>query len=142
MLARLGRRWWDLLLRSRHPLRLRSVSSGEVRLSTECCGKGWRRQSSLHPRSLGCEDRRGPVLIGIRRRRNLRCPPGECVVGRMEGIRVTKVVPQESPLPEEVVGVQVVVVVGLGVGVIVGVAFFHSIGRLLPEEFWRTGRRA
>ena len=60
----------------------------------------------------------------------------------MEGIRVTKVVPLESPLPEEVVGVQVVVVVGLGVGVIVGVAFFHSIGRLLPEEFWRTGRRA
>ena len=60
----------------------------------------------------------------------------------MEGIRVTKVVPQESPLPEEVTGVQVVVVVGLGVGVIVGVAFLHSNGRLLPEEFWRTGRRA
>ena len=60
----------------------------------------------------------------------------------MVGIRGTNVVPQESPLPEEVVGVQVVVGVGLGVGVIVGVAFFHSIGRLLPEEFWRTGRRA
>ena len=60
----------------------------------------------------------------------------------MEGIRETKVVPLVSPLPEGVVGVQVVVVVGLGVGVIVGVAFFHSISRLLPEEFWRTGRRA
>ena len=142
MLAHLGRRWWDLLLRSRHPLRLRSVSSGEVRLSTECCGKGWRRLSSLHPRSLGCEDRRGPVLIGIRRRRNLRCPPGECVVGRMEGIRETRVALQESPLPEEVVWVPVDVVVGLGVGVIVGVASLHSNGRRLPEESWQTGRRA
>ena len=55
---------------------------------------------------------------------------------------MTKVVPHESPLPEEVVGVQVVVVVGLGVGVVVGVAFLRSTGRLLPEEFWRTGRRA
>ena len=60
----------------------------------------------------------------------------------MEGIRGTKVVPQESPLPEEVTGVQVVVVVGLGVEMIVGVAFLHSTGRLLPEESWRTGRRA
>ena len=60
----------------------------------------------------------------------------------MEWIRVTKVVPQESPLPEEVVGVQVVVVVGLGVGVIVGVVSLHSNGRRLPEESWQTGRRA
>ena len=142
MLARLGRRWWVLLLRSRHPLRLQSVSSVVVLLSTECCGKGWRRQSSLHPRSLGCEGRRGLVRIGIPRRRNLRFPPCECVVGRMEWIRVTKVVPQESPFPEEVTVVLVVVVVGLGVDVIVGVGSLHSNGRLLPEEFWRTGRRA
>ena len=60
----------------------------------------------------------------------------------MEGIRGTKVVPQESPLPEEVTGVQMVVVVGLGVDVIVGVVSLHSNGRLLPEESWRTGRRA
>ena len=60
----------------------------------------------------------------------------------MEGIRETKVVPLVSPLPVGVVGVQVVVVVGLGVEVIVGVAFLHSTGRLLPEESWRTGRRA
>ena len=60
----------------------------------------------------------------------------------MEGIRETKVVPQESPLPEEVVGARVVVVVGLGVGVIVGVVFFRPNARLLPEESWRTGRRA
>ena len=60
----------------------------------------------------------------------------------MEAIRESKVVPQESPLPEEVVGGRVVVVVGLGVGVIVGVAFLRSNGRLLPEESWRTGRRA
>ena len=142
MLARLGRRWWDLLLRYRHPLRLRSVSSGEVRLTTECCGKGWRRQSSLHPRNLGCEVLRGLVRIGIPRRRNRHLLPGECGEGRMEGIRGTKVVPQESPLPEEVVGARVVVVVGLGVDVIVGVVFLHSNGRLLPEESWRTGRRA
>ena len=142
MLAHLGRRWWDLLLPSRHPLRLRSVSSGEVRLSTECCGNGWRRQSSLHPRSLGCEDLRGLVRIEIPRRRNLRFPPCECVEGRMEGIRGTKVVPQESPLPEEVTGVQMVVVVGLGVDVIVGVVSLHSNGRLLPEGCGQTGRRA
>ena len=114
MLARLGRRWWDLLLRSRHPLRLRSVSSGEVRLSTECCGRGWRRRSSLHPRCLGCEVLRGLGWIGIPRRRNLRFLPCECGEGRMEGIRETKVVLQESPLHEEVVGGRVVVVVGLG----------------------------
>ena len=142
MLARLGRRWLDLLHRSRHPLRLRSVSSGEVRPSTECCGMCWRRLSSLHPRSLGCEDLRGLVRIGIPRRRNLRFPPCECVEGRMEGIRETKVVPQESPLPEEVVGARVVVVVGLGVDVIVGVVFLHSNGRLLPDGCGQTGRRA
>ena len=142
MRARLGRRWWVLLLRSRHPLRLRCVLSGEVRLSTECCGRGWRRLSSLHPRSLGCEDLRGLVRIGIPRRRNLQCPPCECVAGRMEGIRGTKVVPQVSPLPEEVVGARVVVVLGLGVDVIVGVVFLHSNGRLLPEGCGQTGRRA
>ena len=142
MLARLGKRWWDLLLLSRHPLRLRSVSSGEVRLSTECCGKGWRRLSSLHPRSLGCEDLRGLVRIGIPRRRNLRFPPCECVEGRMGGILETKVVPRGSPLAEEVVGARVVVVVGLGVDVIVGVVSLHSNGRRLPEESWQTGRRA
>ena len=60
----------------------------------------------------------------------------------MEGTRGTKVVPQESPLPEEVVGGRVVVVVGLGVGVIVGVVFLHSNGRLLPVECGQTGRRA
>ena len=60
----------------------------------------------------------------------------------MEGIRETKVVPQESPLPEEVVGGRVVVVVGLGVVVIVVVVSFHSSGRLLPEESGQTGRRA
>ena len=142
MRARLGRRWWVLLLQSRLPRRLRSVSSGEVRLSTVCCGKDWRRQSSLHPRSLVCEGRRGPVRIGIPRRRNLRFPPCECVEGRMEGTRGTRVALQESPLPVVVVGMQVVVVVGLGVDVIVGVVSLHSNGRLLPEESWRTGRRA
>ena len=142
MRARLGRRWWVLLLQYRLPRRLRSVSSGEVHLSTECCGRGWRRRSSLHLRSLGCEARRGLVRIGIPPRRNRHLLPGECVVGRMEGIRETKVVPQESPLPEEVTGVQVVVVVGLSVGVIVGVVFLHSNGRLLPEECGQTGRRA
>ena len=142
MLARPGRRWWVLLLQSRLPQRLRSVSSGEVHLSTECCGKGWRRLSSLHPLSLGCEARRGLVRIGIPRRRNLRFLPCECVEVRMEGIRETKVVPQESPLPEVVTEVLVVVVVGLGVGVIVGVVSLHSNGRLLPEECGQTGRRA
>ena len=142
MFARLGRRWWVLLLRSRHPLRLQSVSSGEVRLSTEYCGKSWRRLSSLHPRSLGCEDLRGLVRIGIPRRRNRHFLPCECREGRMEGIRETKVVPQESRLPEEVVGARVVVVVGLGVDVIVGVVSLHSNGRQLPEESWQTGRRA
>ena len=116
MLARLGRRWWVLLLQSRLPLRLRSVSSGEVRLSTECCGNGWRRQSSPHPRSLGCRDLRGLVRIGIPRRRNFRFLPCECVEGRMEGTRGTRVALQESPLPEEVVWGPVDVVVGLGVG--------------------------
>ena len=140
MLAHLGRRWLDLLLRFRHPLRLRSVSSGEAHLSIECCGKDWRRQSSLHPRSLECEDLRDLGWIGIPRRRNRRFPPCECVVGRMEGIRGTKVVPKESPLPAEVVGGWVVVVGGLGVGVIVGVVFFRPNARLLPEESWRTGR--
>ena len=142
MRARLGRRWWVLLLQSRLPRRLRSVSSGEVHLSTECCGRGWRRRSSLHLRSLGCEARRGHVRIGIPQRQNRRFPPGECVVGKMEEIRETRVALQEPPLPVGVVGVQVVVVVGLGVEVIVGVAFLHSTGRLLPEESWRTGRRA
>ena len=142
MLAHLGRRWLDILLRSRHPLRLRSVSSGEAHLSIECCGKGWRRQSSLHPRSLGCEDLRDLGWIWIPRRRNLRFPTCECVEGRMDGNRGTKVVPQESPLPEEVTGVLVVVVVGLGVGVIVGVVSLHSNGRLLPEGCGQTGRRA
>ena len=142
MRARLGMRWWVLLLQSRLPRRLRSVSSVEVRLSTECCGKGWRRQSSPHPRSLGCEDLRGLVRIGIPRRRNLRFLPCECVELRMEGIRETKVVPQESPLPEEVTGVLVVVVVGLGVGVIVGVVSFRPNARLLPGESGQTGRRA
>ena len=60
----------------------------------------------------------------------------------MEGIRETKVVPQESPLPEEVAGARVVVVVGLGVDVIVGVVSLYSNGRRLPEESWQTGRRA
>ena len=62
----------------------------------------------------------------------------------MEGIRETKVVPQVSPLPEEVTGERVVVVVGLGVVVvvIVVVVSLHSNGRLLPDESWRTGRRA
>ena len=142
MRARLGRRWWVLLLQSRLPRRLRSVSSGEVHLSTECCGRGWRRRSSLHLRSLGCEARRGLVRIGIPQRRNRHLLPGECVVGRMEGIRETRVALQESPLPVGVVGVQVVVVVSLGVAVIVGVASLHSNGRRLPEESWQTGRRA
>ena len=142
MRARLGRRWWVLLLQSRRPLRLRSVSSGEVRLSTECCDKGWRRLSSLHPRSLGCEDLRGLVPIGIPQRRNRHFLPGECGVGRMEGIRETRVVLQGSLLPEEVAGVRVVVVVGWGVDVIVGVVSLHSNGRRLPEESWQTGRRA
>ena len=142
MLARLGRRWWVLLLRSRHPLRLRSVSSGEVRLSTECCGKGWRRQSSPHPRSLGCEDLRGLVRIVIPRRRSLRFLPCECGVGKMVVIPGTKVVPQGSPLPEEVTGVRVVVVVGVGVVVIVVVVYYRPSVRLLPEESGQTGRRA
>ena len=142
MLARLGRRWWVLLLPARLPLRLRSVSSGEVRLSTECCGKGWRRQSSLHPRSLGCEVLRGLVRIGIPRRRSLRFLPCECGVGKMVVIPGIKVVPQGSPLPEEVTGVRVVVVVGLGVGVIVGVVSFRPNARLLPGESGQTGRRA
>ena len=60
----------------------------------------------------------------------------------MGGIRETKVVPRGSPLPEEVVGARVVVVVGLGVDVIVGVVFLHSNGRLLPEEYGQMGRRA
>ena len=68
----------------------------------------------------------------------------------MEGIPGTKVVPQGSPLPEEVTGVRVVVVVGLGVVVIVGcgvvvivvVVSFHPNVRLLPEESGQTGRRA
>ena len=60
----------------------------------------------------------------------------------MEGIRGTKVVPQGSPLPEEVMGGRVVVVVGVAVVVIVGEVFLHSNGRLLPVESWRTGRRA
>ena len=60
----------------------------------------------------------------------------------MEGTRETKVVPQESPLPEEVAEVLVVVVVGLGVDVIVGVVSLRSNGRRLPEESWQTGRRA
>ena len=60
----------------------------------------------------------------------------------MEGIRETKVVPQESPLPEEVAGGRVVVVVGLGVVVIVVVVSFHPNVRLLPEESGQTGRRA
>ena len=85
MFAHLVKHWLDLLLRSRHPLRLRSVSSGEAHLSIECCGKGWRRQSSLHPRSLGCEDRRGLVRIGIPRRRNLRWPSCECRGGEWSG---------------------------------------------------------
>ena len=142
MRARLGRRWWVLLLQSRLPRRLRSVSSGEVHLSTECCGRGWRRRLSLHLRSLGCEALRGHVRIGIPQRQNLRFPPGECVVGKMEEIRETRVALQESPLPEEVAGVRVVVVVGWGVDVIVGVVSLHSNGRRLPEESWQTGRRA
>ena len=60
----------------------------------------------------------------------------------MGGIRETKVVPQESRLPEEVVGARVVVVVGLGVDVIVGVVFLHSNGRLLPDGCGQTCRRA
>ena len=62
--------------------------------------------------------------------------------GEMEGILETKVVPQESPLPDEVAGGQVVVVVGLGVVVIVVVVSFHPNVRLLPEESGQTGRRA
>ena len=57
----------------------------------------------------------------------------------MEGILETKVVPRESPLPVEVT---VVEVVGVAVVVIVGVVVLHSNGQLLPEESWRTGRRA
>ena len=60
----------------------------------------------------------------------------------MEGIRETKVVPHESPLPEGVTEVLVVVVVGLGVDVIVGIVSLHSNGRLLPEGCGQTGRRA
>ena len=54
----------------------------------------------------------------------------------------TKGVPLWSPLPEEVTGERVVVVVGLGVVVIVGEVFLHSNGRLLPGGCWQTGRRA
>ena len=60
----------------------------------------------------------------------------------MEGIRETRVALQESPLPEEVAGVRVVVVVGWGVDVIVGVVSLHSNGRRLPEDSWQTCRRA
>ena len=142
MLANPGRRWWVLLLPARLPLRLRYVSSGVVRLSNEYCGKGWRRQSSLHPLSLGYEDLRGLVRIGIPRRRTLRCRPGECVGGRMVGIRVTKVAPLWSPRPVEVAGGRVVVVVGVAVVVIVVVVSFCPNVRLLPEESGQTGRRA
>ena len=60
----------------------------------------------------------------------------------MVGSQETTVVPLGSPSPVEVVGGRVVVVVGVAVVVIVGVVFLHSNGRLLPEESWRTGRRA
>ena len=60
----------------------------------------------------------------------------------MVGIRETKGAPLWSPLPVEMVGGRVVVVVGLGVGVIVGVVFLRPNARLLPEGSWRTGRRA
>ena len=142
MLASPGRRWWVLILPARLPLRLRSVLSGVVRLSNEYCGKGWRRQSSLHPLSLGYEDLRGLVWIGIFWRLIFWCRPCECVVERMVGIRETKVAPLWSPLPVEVAGGRVVVVVGLGVVVIVVVVSFHPNVRLLPEESGRTGRRA
>ena len=142
MLARPGRRWWVLPLLARLPRQLRSVSSVVVRLSNEYCGKGWRRQSSLHPLSLGCEDRRGLSRIGIPRRRILRFLPCECVVGRMVGIRETKMAPLRSPLPVEVAGCRVVVVVGLGVVVIVVVVSFRPNVQLLPEETGQTGRRA
>ena len=60
----------------------------------------------------------------------------------MEWIRVTGVVPQGSPLPEDVTEVLVVVVVGLGVVVTVVVVSLHPNVRLLPEESGQTGRRA
>ena len=68
MLANPGRRWWVNPLPARLPRQLRSVSSGVVRLSNEYCGKGWRRRSSLHPRSQGYEDRRrrGMKVVGSR----------------------------------------------------------------------------
>ena len=142
MLANPGRRWWVLPLPARLTRQLRSVSSGVVRLSNEYCGKGWRRQSSLHPRSLGYEERRGLVRIGIPRRRILRFLPCECVVGRMVGIRGTKVAPLGSPPPLEVAGGRVVVVVGVGVVVIVVVVSFHPNVRLRPAGSGQTGRRA
>ena len=142
MLASPGRRWWVIPLPARLPRQLRSVSSGVVRLSNEYCGKGWRRQSSLHPRSLGYEGPRGLARIGIPRRRNLRFRPCECVVGRMVVIQGTKVAPLWSPLPVEVMGGRVVVVVGLGVVVIVVVVSFRPNVQLLPEESGQTGRRA
>ena len=55
MLASPGRRWWVLPLPARLPCQRRSVSSGVARLSNEYYGKGWRRPSSLRPRSQGME---------------------------------------------------------------------------------------
>ena len=60
----------------------------------------------------------------------------------MEGIRGTKVVPLWFPLPVQVGGGRLVVVVGLGVVVIVVVVSFRPYVRLRSEESGRTGRRA
>ena len=117
MLASPGRRWRVLPLPARLPCQRRSVLSVVVRPSNEYCGKGWRRRSSLHPRSQGYEDRRGLVRIGIPRRRILRFLPCEYAVGRMVGIRGTNVAPLGSPPPVVVAGGQAVVVVVLGVDV-------------------------